>query len=464
MSRTEAVARAHGYFDDGGFLADLTRRVAIPSSSQEPERAGVLRAYLDDEIAPALGRLGFACRVLDNPSGPPVLVAERIENPEFVTVLIYGHGDTIRGLDDLWRSGLTPWKVTVEGDRLYGRGTADNKGQHSVNIAALDAVLKERGALGFNCKIMIEMAEEMGSIGLREICERHRGDLLKADLLIASDGPRIAPDKPTLFLGARGGYPIDLTVNLREGAHHSGNWGGLIANAGTLLAQALAAITDARGAIQIPEWRPPLPDSVRKALTGVEVDGGDDGPTVDPEWGEPNLTPAERVFGWNSFEVLAFTTGTPDRPVNAIPGTARAYCQLRYVVGTDVDDILPALRRHLDQRGFGQVRVEPGRSSHFFASRIDPADPWVTWVKTSLERTAGSAPTILPNLGGSLPNDIFTDVLNLKTIWVPHSYPGCSQHAPNEHLLAPIAREGLGLMAGLFWDLGDAETPRPAHA
>jgi hypothetical protein len=54
-------------------------------------------------------------------------------------------------------------------------------------------------------------------------------------------------------------------------------------------------------------------------------------------------------------------------------------------------------------------------------------------------------------------------VLNLKTIWVPHSYAGCSQHAPNEHLLAPIAREGLGLMAGLFWDLGDAQMVRPAH-
>ncbi|MGA2942117.1 MAG: M20 family metallopeptidase [Xanthobacteraceae bacterium] len=464
MSRAAAITRAHAYFDGGGFLADLTRRVAIPSSSQEPERAGVLRSYLDDEITPALKPLGFTCRVLDNPSGPPVLVAERIENPDFVTVLVYGHGDTIRGLDDLWRSGLTPWKVTVEGERIYGRGTADNKGQHSVNIAALEAVLKERGALGFNCKIMIEMAEEMGSIGLRELCDRYRADLLKADLLIASDGPRIAPDKPTMFLGARGGFPIDLIVDLREGAHHSGNWGGLIANAGTVLAQALSTITDARGAIQIPEWRPPLPDSVRKALVGVEVDGGDDGPAIDPDWGEPNLTPAERVFGWNSFEVLAFITGTPDRPVNAIPGTARAHSQLRYVVGTDVNDILPALRRHLDHRGFGQVRVEPGRSSHFYASRIDPADPWVTWVKASLERTAGSAPTILPNLGGSLPNDIFTDVLNLKTIWVPHSYAGCSQHAPNEHLLAPIAREGLGLMAGLFWDLGDAEIPRPAHA
>jgi hypothetical protein len=133
------------------------------------------------------------------------------------------------------------------------------------------------------------------------------------------------------------------------------------------------------------------------------------------------------------------------------------------VVGTDVDDILPALRRHLDRNGFPQVKAETGRSSHFYASRIDPADPWVTWVKDSLQRTSGAAPTILPNLGGSLPNDIFTDVLKLKTIWVPHSYAGCSQHAPNEHLLAPIARQGLGLMAGLFWDLGDPAMPRPGH-
>jgi hypothetical protein len=132
------------------------------------------------------------------------------------------------------------------------------------------------------------------------------------------------------------------------------------------------------------------------------------------------------------------------------------------VVGTDVDDVIPALRRHLDRHGFRQVEARPGKGGHFFASRLDPADPWVSWAKLSMQRTTGRAPTILPNLGGSLPNDIFADVLNLKTLWVPHSYAGCSQHAPDEHLLAPIAREGLGLMAGLFWDLGDTGTPRPS--
>ena len=464
MSRGAAVARAHAYLDSGEFLVDLRRRVAIPSSSQEPERAPALRRYLDDEIAPSIAPLGFTSRVLDNPLGPPFLVAERHEDGAALTVLLYGHGDTIRGLDDQWRAGLAPWAVTVEGERFYGRGTADNKGQHTVNIAALAAVLAERGRLGFNVKLLIEMGEEVGSAGLRELCEQHRDGLLRADLLIASDGPRAAPDRPTIFLGARGGYPIELRVDLREGGHHSGNWGGLLANPGTILAHALASITDARGTIQVPEWRPPLPPSVRRLLTDVEVDGGGNGPTVDRDWGEPALTPAERVYGWNSFEVLAFTTGTPDHPVNAIPGSARAHCQLRYVVGTEVDDIIPALRRHLDRNGFHRVEVRRGTGGLFQASRLDPEDPWVGFAARSIKQTTGRAPIILPNLGGSLPNDSFADVLGLRTIWIPHSYPGCSQHAPDEHLLAPIAREGLGLMAGLFWDLGERNIPSTAAA
>jgi len=111
MSRAAAIARAHSYFDSGEFLVDLRRRVAIPSTSQEPERAPSLRRYLDDEMVPSLAPLGFTSRVLDNPLGPPFLVAERMEDEAAVTVLIYGHGDTVRGLDDLWRGGLSPWAL-----------------------------------------------------------------------------------------------------------------------------------------------------------------------------------------------------------------------------------------------------------------------------------------------------------------------------------------------------------------
>ena len=91
-------------------------------------------------MAPALAPLGFDEPHSRQPAaGPPVPVAERIED-RLPTVLIYGHGDTVRGLDGQWRKGLAPWSLALEGERIYGRGTADNKGQHSINFAALAAV------------------------------------------------------------------------------------------------------------------------------------------------------------------------------------------------------------------------------------------------------------------------------------------------------------------------------------
>ena len=459
MSRDKAIARAGDYFDGGAFLDDLAARVAVPSTSQRPGNDDALHAYLEQALGPRLADMGYATRILANPDegGPPFLIAERIEDADRLTVLTYGHGDTVLGMEDRWSDGRDPWVLTPDGDRLYGRGTADNKGQHTVNLGALAAVMETRGGLGFNSRILIEMGEEVGSPGLDALCERHRDDALAADLFVASDGPRLTADRPTIFLGARGVQPMELSVDLRDGAHHSGNWGGLLANPVVILAHALGTITDRHGRIQVPEWRPMVPDSVRRALDGLEVGGGERGPEIDADWGEPSLTPAEQVYAYNSFDVLAAHAGTPDRPVNAIPARASAYCSLRYVVGTDAEDIVPALRRHLDALGFTMVQVREWAGGRFPATRLDPENPWVVWAANSIERTTGLPPAILPNLGGSLPNHCFSEILGLPTVWVPHSYAGCSQHAPDEHLLAPVAREGLEIMAGLFWDLGELD-------
>jgi len=464
-TRDGAIARIEKYFDDGGFLTELQRRVAIPTTSQETDSGPALRAYLTDEMGPSLTKLGYDFQVIDNPVAKygPFMVARRIEDPSKPTVLTYGHGDVIRGLDDQWREGLSPWNIVVEGDRMYGRGTADNKGQHTINIAALACVLQERGALGFNSTVLIETGEETGSPGLADFCKANKA-ALKADALIGSDGPRLDHRRPTIFGGTRGTMNFNLKLAYREGGHHSGNWGGLLSNPGIVLAHALATITDRRGQIKVPEWRPTtLTNSVRAALADAHIDAGEGAPAIDPDWGEESLTPVERVFGWNSFEVLAFKTGNPDRPVNAIPPSAIAYCQLRFVVGTDPHDILPALRRHLDRHGYQDIELEAARDVIMNATRLDPENPWARFAAGSIERTAGQKPNMLPNLGGSLPNEVFTDILGLPTVWVPHSYAACSQHAPNEHLLAPVAREGLRLMTGLFWDLG-AHPPTLARA
>lgn len=460
MTRQAAIQRATSVFDDGSFKESLRQRIERPTESQNPSRAAELPAYLTHELQPALEAMGFECQLISHTKAKaPFLFAQRFESANLPTVLGYGHGDVIRGLESEWREGVSPWALTELDGRWYGRGIADNKGQHSVNLQAMACVLAERGHLGFNAKFIIEMGEETGSPGLKEVCAEH-AELLKADLLIASDGPRLRADRPTIFLGSRGCINFDLSIDSRAGAHHSGNWGGLISNPGIQLAHAIASLVSEQGEIKVPEWRPKfLPDAVRRVLADCEVDGGANGPQIEPEWGEPGLSPAERVFGWCSFEVLAFKTGNPDNPVNAIPPRAKATCQLRFVVGIDSTDILDALRRHLDLHGFGYVQIAAARDEIFKATRIDPDDAWVTWAAKSLQTTTQKKPAILPNLGGSLPNDIFTDVLGLKTIWVPHSYPGCSQHAPNEHLPPELLKEALQVMTGLYWDLGTAETP-----
>jgi acetylornithine deacetylase/succinyl-diaminopimelate desuccinylase-like protein len=457
VSRTQAIDMAAAYFDSGRFFQALQQRVAIHTESQEPDSGPILRSYLSDTIAPQLGSLGFTWKITDNPiaGGGPFLIAERIEPDATFTVLTYGHADVVRGQEEQWRAGLEPWRIEIEGDRWYGRGTADNKGQHTINLAALAEVLALRNMhLGYNIKVIFETGEETGSAGLREVCSLY-GRELAADLFIASDGPRVAAGTPTIFLGSRGEFKFSLRVNLRDGDHHSGNWGGALRNPAVRLAHAIASMVDAKGRVLVKGLLPDsLPANVREALRTVTVGGAPTDPAIDPDWGEPGLSPAERVYAWNTLEVVAFKAGNPEAPVNAIPGEAHAYCQIRWVVGSNSSNFIRHIREHLDARGFTDVDVEL-YGTPMTATRLDLDNPWVPWVVKSIQRTTAKTPALLPNFGGSLPNDVFLDVLRVPTIWIPHSYPACSQHAPDEHLLASVAREALQIMAGLFWDFAE---------
>jgi acetylornithine deacetylase/succinyl-diaminopimelate desuccinylase-like protein len=457
VSRQSAIQHALQHLDSGDFAKVLGRRVALATESEEASQAPLLHAYLTDDIAPALTDMGFVCTTWPNPTGRdlPFLVADRIEDSSLPTVLLYGHGDVVRGQAASWREGLDPWTLVHDAGRWFGRGTADNKGQHSIVFAALQSVIDARkGSLGYNVRILFEMGEEAGSPGLLEFCRAQRA-CLSADLLIASDGPRLAAERPTLFMGSRGAVNFELRVTSRERAYHSGNWGGLLENPAIVLTHALASLVDARGRIVIDALRPPaMPDTVDRAVRDLEVGTGAEDPVIDATWGEPGLNPAQQVFGWNTLEILTLDAGQPAKPVNAIPAKASAWCQLRFVVGTDWQHLEQHVRAHLDAAGFPMVQITIGAQAG--ATRLDPQDPWVQWAAQSVSATTGQAPVLLPNLGGSLPNDVFADELGLPTLWVPHSYPACAQHAPNEHLLESVTREGLAMMAGLFWDLGDA--------
>lgn len=461
MNKQTAMKSAQRHYADRHLQAAVERRVSYKTESQVAGQAAVLHAYLKDELEATLNRLGFSCRIVDNPLAgkPPLLFAERHEGAALLTVLTYGHGDVVRGYDDQWSDQLNPWKLSIQGDKWYGRGTADNKGQHSINLAALEEVIKARnGRLGYNVKCLFETGEEIGSPGLRKYCELH-ADQLKSDVFIASDGPRLSAAQPTIFLGSRGSVLFELSVNLRDGGLHSGNWGGLMRNPATILASALASMVDQRGRIQVSDLLPPpMSASVKQALGKLAITDELMGRTIDTEWGEPGLSAAERLLGWNALEILAFTAGNPGNPVNAIPPTAKAHCQLRFVVGTRWQELETILRTHLDQNGFTSVDIQIQRGTA--ATRLDPDNAWVKWAAQSMRSVIDKEIAILPNLGGTLPNDVFADVLGLPTLWIPHSYPGCAQHAANEHMLGSIAEEGMQIMTSLFWDLGELDKER----
>jgi acetylornithine deacetylase/succinyl-diaminopimelate desuccinylase-like protein len=231
--RDAAIAKVTAYFESGAYRAELAALVATPTESQNPARKAELLRYLDEAIGPRLAAAGFQCEVFENsdPRGGPFLIAERHEGDGLPTVLSYGHGDVVHGQADQWRAGLQPFELVEKNEWLYGRGTADNKGQHLINIAAVEAVLATRGALGFNLKFIFEMSEEVGSTGLPAFFRAHKARLA-ADVLIASDGPRLQPDTATMFMGTRGAMNFDLVVESARGGASFGELGRVVGGSG----------------------------------------------------------------------------------------------------------------------------------------------------------------------------------------------------------------------------------------
>tara|TARA_A200000113_G_scaffold211808_1_gene212785 strand:- start:1757 stop:3130 length:1374 start_codon:yes stop_codon:yes gene_type:complete len=457
MSTLEkAIQNSRNSFTNGEFIQRLSSLIRIVTDSKEPVSATILREYYTKGLFKIFEELGIKSEIIDNPVNdkPPFLIGTRIESSEYKTILFYGHGDTVPLQKGDWYEGINPNELKVIDDKIYGRGIADNKGQHFINLMALLSVLKTKKKLGFNLKIIFEMGEEIGSPGLFELCELYKEDL-KSDVLIASDGPRVSVDVPTIFLGSRGAVNFELEVKYRSGAHHSGNWGGVLRDPAIRLSHALSMITDKNGEILIDQWKPnSLTSEVKSRLKDLPATISEK-LDIDENWGEPGLTPNEKLFGWNSFSILAIKSGDIDVPVNAIQPSAKALCQLRFVVGTEPLKIISSLRKHLDECGFTDVEIITENAINFEASRTDLSSNWLKKVEQILQNFYGDQIHVIPNLAGSLPNNCFTDILKIPTIWIPHSYKECSQHAPNEHLPIALLEQSLLLMTDLYWNLGE---------
>ena len=234
------------YIDDNRnlFINRLIDYLRQPSISAH----GVGMDKVADYLVNWLARLGFDARLMPTP-GWPLVLGHRSDRPGAPTVLLYGHYD-VQPPDPLEEWISPPFEPTIRNGRLYARGVADNKGQHFAQILAVESLLAVRGQLPCNVILLLEGEEEMGSPHIASFVNDHR-DLLKADLVITSDGPLPANGQPKIECGVRGVIGFELRAHGANRDLHSGNFGGVAPNPLWTLVHLLSTMKNEQGEITI---------------------------------------------------------------------------------------------------------------------------------------------------------------------------------------------------------------------
>ena len=374
-------------------LADLARLVGVPSVSADPARADQVQASASMAVA-LLTQLGCPdVQVVRAGAGQPAVIARFPAPPGRPTVCLYAHHDVQpEGEVALWSS--PPFEATVREDRLFGRGTADDKGGLAVHLAALRA-FDGRPPVGVT--VFLEGEEEIGSPTLAALLEEHR-DALAADVFVIADSANWAVGQPAFTTSLRGFADCVVELRTLDHALHSGSYGGVVPDALTSLCRLLATLHDDRGDVAVaglatldpPELE--YPEDRLRAESGV-LDGVQQigrGSVVERLWCKPALT------------VIALDATPVERASNTLAPVARAKINLRLAPNEDAAAALDKLAQHLrDHAPWGaQVEVlEPETGS---PSTIAFAGPHAEVARTAFRRAWGVDPVFIGQ-GGSIP-------------------------------------------------------------
>jgi acetylornithine deacetylase/succinyl-diaminopimelate desuccinylase-like protein len=413
-------------------IEELGRLVAVPGISGEPEALESC-ARLTAEL---LRERGLAAR-LEPTAGAPVVLGRAGGKSDRV-LLFYLHYD-VQPADplELWES--PPFALTRRGDRLYGRGAADDKGHLVARLAAIDAVRHALGGLPCGIKLLVEGEEESGSPNLEPFIRANK-EQLAADACIWESGGVDVQGAPMQVLGMRGICYVELSVETASQDAHSGLAGSVLPNAAWRLAWALNTLKDRDERILIAGFY----DNVRPP-TGYDLELlgrlADSRPSLQQTYGvQAFLGSPESVAGFHrqavfqpTCTICGLTAGAQGKANKTIvPARASAKVDFRLVPDQIPADILDKLRAHLDAQGFADVRIAYRGSTR--PARTDPQHPFVRLAAETAEEVYGRPPAIMPLIGGSGPNYLFIHDLGLPVASAGIGYSGSQIHAPNEHI------------------------------
>jgi acetylornithine deacetylase/succinyl-diaminopimelate desuccinylase-like protein len=435
------------------FVDELCALLRQPSVATEGRGVGECAEL----VRRAMAEVGVEARLMPT-AGYPVVYGEVRGPGARRTVLVYGHYD-VQPPDPLEAWVTPPFEPSLRNGRIFARGAGDNKGQLFAHLKAIEAVLRTRGALPVNVKLCYEGEEELGSPSLPGFVRAQKA-LLAADVAYSADGPML-PSGPLVFFGCRGILYLQLTARGARRDLHSGNFGGVAPAPAVRLARALGSLWDRRGRVAVKGFY----DRVRKpsaadlrALRRAPFDAA----IIEKELGA-RLTSGrsarrywERLLLQPNLNVAGLRAGYQGPGAKTIiPSLAVAKLDARLVVDQSPDEIEDKIRRHLKREGFGDLEVERVHGA-MKPSRTPIDHPFGRAVVRAVSQAWGRPPVVIPSLGGSIPDYLFTQELGLPSIWVPYAPHDEANHAPNESITVEGFLNGVKSTAAALFTLASA--------
>ncbi|HCN81325.1 dipeptidase [Akkermansiaceae bacterium] len=395
---------------------------------------------------------------LHETAGNPVIVARNEKVEGRPTVLIYGHYD-VQPVDplELWDS--PPFEPEIRNGKIWGRGGADNKGQHFVHILGAEKMMKQNGELPLNVIFLIEGEEEIGSPNLVPFLVEHKESLV-CDIIAVSDTGMVAPGVPTLGYGLRGITCLEVKVKGPSGDLHSGVYGGCVANPATAAARMIASLHDDEGRIAIAGFYEdvvPLEDWEREMWSKVPGTSDEDflKTTGSPEpFGEPGYSMAERLWARPTVEVNGFGSGYQgEGSKTVLPAEATFKLSCRLVPGQDPVKIQQQVEDHLCKHLPKGVSIEVYKGHSGKAYHNDPHSKFGKAAQAALTTAFGREPVLIRE-GGSIPiiQDM-KEILGADSLMLGLALPDCQIHAPNENYSVENFERGIEMSCELLKEL-----------
>lgn len=445
------LQRFHEYFKENreNHLQELFEFLSIPSiSSLSEHKQDVERAA--QWLKQQLEQLNIENVSIDETEGHPVVYGEWLHAEGKPTVLIYGHYD-VQPVDplNLWES--EPFKPEIRQNKLYARGSSDDKGQVFMQLKAIEALFAILGTLPVNVKFLYEGEEEIGSAHLPAYIEKNK-EKLAADFVLISDTSMYAPGKPAICYGLRGLAGVQIDVRGANSDLHSGLYGGGVQNAVHALVEILASFRGINGKILVEGFYDdvrPLSEEERKAFAELQFDEESLKKElgVNELFGEEGYSFLERTWARPTLEINGIFGGFSGEGIKTVlPNEAGAKITCRLVPDQDPDKIIALLRKHVEKHTPKGVTVS--------VTEFDNGAPYLTPFDHPLIQTASRSyekvyqvPTAFTRGGGSIPIvATFDQILNVPVVLMGFGLSTENFHAPNEHFHLENFDKGLRVL------------------